>query len=359
MNQTALSFLRELVAAPSPSGSEWSGQKIVADYMAQYADTVDVDVHGNVLGVLNPDAEYRVMLAGHCDEIGLMVQHIDDKGYIYVSAVGGVNVPLLSGERIVIQARRGPVPGVIGVKPIHLMTPKERESSAAKIHELWVDIGAKTRKDAEKVVELGDVATIDAGWIGMRNGLVACRGFDDRIGAFIVTDVLRVLKNRKLKVGLYVVSTVQEEVGLRGSRTAAFDVDPNVGIAVDVSFASDYPGVDPKMVSEIKLGKGPILSRGPTYNPEVFERLRKAARDAKIATQMQPGARGANTDAYSIMLTRGGVATGLVSVPTRYLHSPVETISLRDAEQVVKLLAGFVSGLNGSEKWGVRRHRRA
>jgi endoglucanase len=311
---------------------------------------VETDVHGSVHGVLNPDAAVRVMLCGHCDEIGLMVQHIDDKGYVYVSALGGVNVPLLPAERVVIFGKKGAVPGVIGVKPIHVKSDKDKNGGPSKIHELWVDIGAKDKKDAERAVSLGDVGTIDAGWIDLRNGRVSCRGFDDRLGAFVVADVLRLLHGKKLNVALHAVSTVQEEVGLRGAKTAAFKVDPQIGIAVDVGFATDYPEMNEKMLGAAALGGGPVLHRGPTFNHEVLDLLQKTAKRKKIKTQMQPEPRGANTDAFALQMTRSGVAAGLISIATRYIHSPVETASVDDVASTVKLLAGFVSDLTGRER---------
>jgi len=353
MNQSSLLFLKSLLATPTPSGSEAAGQKIVADHMRQYADEIRTDVHGNTIGILNPGADCRVMLAGHCDEIGLMVQYIDDEGFIYFSAVGGVNTRLLQGERIVIQGRSAPVRGVIGVKPIHMMTDKEREAGPPKIHELSVDIGAGSRKDAEKVVEVGDVATIDTGWIELCNGLVACRGFDDRIGAFVIADVLRVLARRKLKVAVYAVSTVQEEIGLRGAKTAAYGIDPHLGLAVDVGFATDYPDMNKKIAGEAKLGKGPILHNGPTYNNHLLARMKQVAEKKKIKTQLQPEPRGASTDAYALQMTRAGVPAALVSIPSRYMHSPVETIALRDAENAVDLIAAFIASLTGKEKYAV------
>ncbi len=350
MDRVARRFLQQLLATPTPTGSEEAGQDIVTRYLRAYADTVERDVHGNVHAVLNPQGAYRVMLAGHCDEIGLMVQHIDEKGFLYVSMLGGIHVPLLQGERIVIQGRRGPVHGVIGVKPIHLMKEKE-EKEPSKIHELWVDIGARSRKDAERVVAVGNVATVNSGWLDLQNGRIACRGLDDRLGAFVIADVLRVLKGKRLAVAVHAVSTVQEEVGLRGAKTAAFGVDPKIGLAVDVGFASDYPGVDPKIVGEAKLGGGPILHCGPTYNKALLERLQRAARNARIRTQFQPEPRGAGTDAYAMMLTRAGVAVGLVSVPTRYLHSAVETAALQDATNAVRLIAQCILELRGDEQW--------
>ncbi len=350
MKPESLQFLKTLMATPTPSGWEHEGQNVVADYIRQYADSVETDIHGSVHAVMNPGADVRVMLAGHCDEIGLMVQHIDDKGFLYMSRVGGVDVRLLPGERIVIHSSRGAVPGVVGVKPIHLLEAKERDTPIKKIHELWVDIGAKTRKDAEKHVALGDVATIDTGWIELRNGLVACRGFDDRVGAFVIADVLRVLKGKELNVAVHAVSTVQEEIGLRGAQTAAFKVDPHIGIAVDVGFATDYPGMNEKIVGTAKLGAGPILHRGPIYNHKLLKIIERTAKKARIKTQMQPEPRGECTDAYAMQLTREGVAAALVSVPNRYMHSPVETIALKDAEAAIRLITQMILSLTGREK---------
>lgn len=350
MHTKALTFLKTLLETPTPTGFETRGQEIVADYMGQFADTVATDVHGNVHGVLNPGADIRVMLAGHCDEIGLMVQYIDDEGYLYVSALGGVTVTLLQGERLIIQGPKGPVPGVIGVKPIHLMTAEERKKPVDKIHELWVDIGAKNRKDAERLVSLGDVATINTGWIELANGLVACRAFDNRIGAFIIADVLRLLKNANLNIAVHAVSTVQEEVGLRGARTAAFGVDPHIGIAVDVGFATDYPGMNKKIVGAANAGDGPVLHPGPTYNPNLLKMLQRTAKQLKIKTQLQPEARGISTDAYALQMTRSGVAAALISLASRYIHSPVETLSIKDAENTTKLIAGLLKNMTGQEK---------
>jgi tetrahedral aminopeptidase len=352
MNKKALSFLKELLATPTPSGSETAGQKLVADYMSAYADSVECDVHGSVHGVLNPDGAYRVMLSGHCDEIGLMVQHIDDKGFLTMSVLGGMQESLLQAERILIQGNKGVVPGVFGVKPIHLSRLKPGEKNEPpRIFELFVDIGAKNRKDAEKRVSVGDVATIDAHWIELGNGYVACRGMDDRVGAFIVADTLRLLKEKTPRVAVHAVSTVQEEVGLRGGRTSAFGVDPHLGLAVDVAFATDYPEMNPKIVGECKLGDGPVLHCGPTHNKAVVTGLQKAAKAARLKVQMQPEARGEGTEAFAMHMTRRGVAASLVSVPCRYMHSAVETVCLDDVRKCVELLARFVGDLGGKENW--------
>lgn len=349
MRAESLEFLKDLLSKPTPSGYEMPGQEVVRSYMKSYADSVTTDVHGNVHGVINPKGKIKVMLAGHCDEIGLMVMHIDDKGYLYFAAVGGVNVPLLQGERVLVHGKKGSIPGVIGVKPIHLMDAKERQSPSHKIHDLWIDIGAKNRKDAEKYVTPGDVATIDTGWIDLKNGLVACRGFDDRIGAFTVAEVLRLLKGKEMNAAVHAVTTVQEEVGLRGAKTAADAIRPDVGIAVDVGFATDAPHMNVKMVGEAKLGGGPILHRGPNFNHTLFDLLEKSAKKARIKVQQQPIPRGSGTDANAIQMSHSGAAAALISIPNRYMHSPVEMIHLKDVEQTAKLIAELILSLKPSQ----------
>ena len=350
MDKAAREFLKDLLASPTPSGYEQPGQAVVEKYLKPYADEIRRDVHGNLHAVVNPKARTRVMLSGHCDEIGLMVMYIDDKGFISVASVGGVYVPLLQGERIVVHTAKGPVPGVIGVKPVHLMDAKEREAAVSKIHELWVDIGAKDKAEAEEMVELGDVATIDRGYLELPNDRIVARGLDDRIGVFAVAEALRLVSREKPAVAVHMVSSVQEEIGLRGAATAAFAIDPWIGIAVDVGFATDFPNANPKMVGEAALGGGPILHRGPNFNPAVYDRLVAAAKAARIKTQLQPIQRGSGTDANAIQVSRSGVAAALISIPCRYMHSPVEMISAKDADNSARLIAKFLSALKGGEK---------
>jgi len=343
-------FLKKLLSTPTPSGYERPGQDVVEDYLETHADSIRRDVHGNLHAVLNPKAKMRVMLAGHCDEIGLMLMHIDEKGFLYFASVGGVYVPLLMGERVTVHSGNGPVHGVVGVKPIHLMDPKERESAVAKIHELWIDIGAKNKKDAERYVRIGDVATVDRDYQELANGNFAARGLDDRIGVFVVAEAFRLLaEEKRLNVAVHLVSTVQEEVGLRGATTAAFGVDPHVGIAVDVGFATDFPGADPKKVGEAKLGGGPILHCGPNINLKVEKLLASAAKRLKMSVQMQPSPRSTGTDANAIQLSRAGVAAGLVSIPNRYMHSSAEMVNREDVENAARLIARFVRDLKSSE----------
>jgi len=344
MDKTALAFLERLVAAPSPSGYEQPAQKLLRQRMGRFADAVRTDVHGNVIAELNPKARLRVMLAGHVDEIGFMGKHITDDGYIYIAAIGGFDPMVAVAQRVLIHGAKGPVQGVIGRKPIHL-TERDERDKAPKMHDLWIDIGAKNRKDAEKAVRIGDCATIDAAMVRLRNGLIAARAFDDRMGAFIVAETLRKLKGRALKVAVYAVSTVQEEIGLRGARTSAYGIDPHVGIAVEVGHASDCPGVDAKRVGEAKLGGGPMVARGANINPVLFDRICATAKKAKIAIQLEGVPRGTGTDANAMQLTRSGVATALIAVPNRYMHSPVEVISTKDLDATSTLLAELLAAM--------------
>lgn len=353
MNKSVRTTLKELLAQPTPSGYEKPGQLVLEKYMKKNGAETSFDVHGNLHGVINPGAQTRVMLAGHCDEIGLMVMYIDDKGFIYFSAVGGVNVPLLQGEKVIIHTENGEIPGVIGVKPIHLMTAKERESSQSKIESLWIDIGAKDKEDALKYVALGDVATIDKNWTSLKNNLVTCRGFDDRIGAFIISDVLRHLKDKKLNVAVHAVSTVQEEIGLRGAKTAADAIKPHIGIAVDVGFATDAPEMNAKMVGEANCGEGPILHRGPNFNHVLHKRLCSVAKKSKIPVQQQPIPRGSGTDANAMQLSANHCATALISIPNRYMHSPVEIVNLDDVENCSKLISELILNLKADEDFVV------
>jgi putative aminopeptidase FrvX len=339
-------LLRRLLALPTPSGWEADGQKLLADHLRPFAESVEFDRHGNLVATLNSAAPVRVMLEGHCDEIGFMVQYIDTDGRLYMTALGGVTNALLAGERIVIQGRSGPVNGVFGVRPPHLMKTAERDQVAPKeITDVSVDIGASSREEAEEAVELGAPAVIDAGWRPLCGDRVSCRGFDNRIGAFIVAETMRRLAGEPLDVAVHMVSSVQEELGLVGGTTAAYDLHPDLGLCCDVGFASDTPGNDKHLVGDVKLGGGPIVCFGPTYDRALRERLEEVAKANDIPVQRQVRNRGNNTNAWAMRLQRGGCPCALVSVPLRYMHSPVEVISLSDAAKSIELLAATLKSL--------------
>jgi len=345
MDRSAKKFFKEILETPSPSGYEQPVQEIVRKYVADFADEVRTDLHGNVIAACNTGAPLRVMFAGHADQIGLIVSHVNENGYIYTNTIGGWDPQQLIGQRMTIHTAGGPIPAVIARKAIHLLDQEERKQ-VVKHKELWLDIGAKDHDEAAKVVAVGDPVTLELGYQEMRNNLANSPGMDDKTGLWACVEALRrAAKRGGLKVGVFAVSTVQEEVGLRGATTSAYGVNPHVGIAVDVTHATDCPTIDKTQEGDVKLGGGPVIYRGPNMNPNVVERLRAAATAAKITCQWAACGRGTGTDANAIQLARGGVAAGLISVPNRYMHSAVEMISLDDIDQCADLLAEFALGV--------------
>lgn len=340
MRPTSLAFLHRLLDAPGPSGFETAPAKVWRDEAATIADDVSVDVSGNSTAVLHADGAPRIMFAGHIDEIGLMVSHVDDDGFLSFQGIGGWDPQVLVGQRIVIAAKGGPVAGVIGRKPIHLLKADEKEK-AMKIADLWIDIGAKSRKDALRRLRIGDPAVVAAAALPLPNGRLASRSIDNRIGAFVVLEALRLLRRPVPKAAVHAVATAQEEIGWfgGGARTSATGLEPTVALVVDVTHATDHPGADKKEVGDVRLGAGPVLSRGSSVNSVVFELLAKTAEREKIPYQLQAAPRDTGTDADAIATAHRGVATGLVSVPNRYMHSPNEMVDVGDLERAAALLA--------------------
>jgi len=345
MDERSRKFLRQILETPSPSGYERPVQDLVREYVADFADEVTTDLHGNVIAAANTSAPMRVMFAGHCDQIGLLVQHVDSDGFIYVQPIGGWDVQVLIGQRMTIWTDNGPVQGVIARKPIHLLSDEERKQ-IPKMKDLWVDIGAKSKEETLSVVRIGDPLTLDLIYRDLRNNMAISPAMDDKCGLWIVLEAMRRACKKKLRCALYAVSTVQEEIGLRGARTSSFGIDPQVGIAVDVTHATDCPTVDKKEEGDVALGKGPVVYRGPNMNPRVVEYLIRAAEENKIPFQMSAESRATGTDANAMQVNRAGMATGLVSVANRYMHSPVEMISLEDIDHSADLLAEFALSID-------------
>jgi putative aminopeptidase FrvX len=348
MEVKAHEFLKAMLTVPSPSGYEEPVQAVVREYVSDFADEVITDVHGNVIVGVNVDAPVRVLLAGHADQIGLVVTHIDDKGFIYTLPVGGWDPQQLIGQRMTIWTKSGPVAAVIARKAIHLLNPEERKQ-VVKLEDLWLDIGAIDKDDAASLVMIGDPVTLELGYQEMRNGLANSPGMDNKTGAWVVIEALRRAKEKGLNVALYAVTTVQEEIGLRGAKTSTHGVDPHIGIAVDVTHATDCPTIDKRQSGDVKLGGGPVVERGPNVNPHLFDRMIAAATGADIPVQITAHNRGTPTDANAIQLTRAGTAAGLISIPNRYMHSAVETIALDDIDKAAELIAEFVAALTGNE----------
>jgi len=334
-------FFKDLVMAPSPSGFEQPAQEVYRNFVKEFTDEVTTDVHGNVIAFRKGTGKLRFMVSGHADEIGLMVKYIDDNGFVRFTAIGGVDASLLPGLRINIYHNKKVVRGIIGRKPIHLMNPEDRKN-APKLSDLWIDIGAKDKKAAEKKVCIGDHATFSPGLETLSGSIITTKATDNKAGVYVAGCLLKELSNEEIAANVYSVSSVQEEVGLRGARTSAFGIDPQVGIAIDVTHATDYPGMNKNQLGDVALEKGPSISVGANINPKVFELLKKAGDKAKIQYQIEAAPRGTGTDANAIQVTRAGVAAGLISIPNRYMHTPNEVISLKDLDGAVKLLAEFV-----------------
>jgi endoglucanase len=340
MREASLTFLEELLAAPSPSGYEQPAQRVFRSYLAPFC-TVTSDVMGNVFGCIEGagNDRPRVMLVGHSDEIGLQVRYIDDDGFLYFAAIGGVDAHITPGMRVHVHAAKGRLNGVIGKRPIHLMEGKDRES-VVKLEAQYIDIGAASKKEAQEMVRVGDPITFAVTMERLANDRITCRGLDDKAGSFVVAEVLRRVSELpdKLAIDLYGVSSVQEEVGLRGGTTSSYTVKPDIGICVEVDFATDQPDVEKKHNGEVSLGKGAILPRGANINPALFDLLSETAEKEQIPVQYTGIARATGTDANVMQISRGGVATALVKLPLRYMHTPVETLSLADLDSAVDLL---------------------
>ncbi|MDZ4169861.1 MAG: M42 family metallopeptidase [Coriobacteriia bacterium] len=346
MQKRDLAFLQELVEAPSPSGFEQPAAAVFRKRLSRVADTVETNVMGSVHATLKGTKRngVSVMLAGHIDEIGLMVNYITSEGFIAFAAIGGVDAAILPGMRVHVHTSEGPLLGIMGRKPIHLIEDDERKN-VTKIEKLFIDLGLPADKVKERV-RVGDCITFGVGFEAFGDDLAVSRAFDDKMGAWIAARVLEEVKKAGGAAGdLVAAATVQEEIGLRGGITSAWGVDPQVGIAVEVGHATDYPDIDKRKHGEADCGKGPIIARGPNINPAVFDLLLAAADKAKVPYQIGAEPRGTGTDANAIQLSRGGKAAALVSIPLRYMHTPTEVLSLKDLDSAVKLLARFVLDL--------------
>lgn len=348
MESKAKDFLVKLLETPGPSGYEKPVQDVVRDYVRHFADEITTDVHGNVIAVKRRHGALRVMLAGHCDQIGMLVTHYHDNGFLHAQTIGGWDAQQLVGQRMTVWTARGPIPAVISRKPIHLLTDEERRQ-VVKLEDLWLDIGAKNKEEARELVRIGDPVTLQLGFQEMRNGLANAPAMDNKCGLWVVIEALRRAAERELKVAVYAVSTVAEEIGLRGAQTSAFGIDPHVGIAVDVTHATDCPTIDKRQHGDVSLGSGPVIVRGPNMNPHIVERLIALAQKLEIPHQLTASGKAQPNDSNVLQINRAGVATGLVSIPNRYMHSAVEMISLEDIDRAADLLAEFVCSLRGDE----------
>jgi putative aminopeptidase FrvX len=337
--------LRELLAARGPSGYETAPAGVWSAAAEAFGAEVQTDVVGTPSACVAPRAaghaaSRRLIVMGHIDEIGLIVTHIDDEGYLWFREVGGWDAQILVGQRVVLATREGEVIGVIGKKPIHLLREEERKK-VAEVRDLHIDIGAQDGEQARGMVRIGDVAVIDGDPVELPNGRLASRALDNRLGSFVALEAARLVAEVGGATGWEVVAVAaaQEETTFGGSRTSAFSLEPDAAIVVDVTHATDAPGIDVKESGKHELGSGPVLSRGSTLNPRLSELLHDTAEAEKIAFTLEAIGRNTGTDADAVHLSRGGVPTGLVSIPLRYMHSPVELVQLEDVHAAAKLIA--------------------
>ena len=337
---SSLEFLKRLLDTPGPSGHESAPARVWREEAKKFAHEVTADVAGNSTAVVNPSGSPTIMLDGHIDEIGVLVQYIDDEGYVYIAPIGGWDPQVLVAQRIRFVTEKGDVLGVVGRRPIHLIKTEDREK-ATKISELWVDIGARNKAEAQERLTVGDPGVIDSRAIEMPNGRLVSRSIDDRIGAFVVLEALRRYAEQPGKAKVVAVATTQEEIAWNGggALVCAQCVDPAMAIVVDVTFATDHPALEKKELGEHALGGGPVLSRGGLISPVAFRVLRDTATKQGIPHSLHGVGRDTATNADAIAIARQGVATALVSIPNRYMHSPNEMVALADVDHAATLLA--------------------
>lgn len=342
MRNESLEFLKKLAAASSPSGYEQNIGSLYRSYITPYVNDIKTDVLGNVAGVINPRGSIKIMLAGHMDEIGFMVHYISDHGFLHFSSIGGNDSAVADGQRVWVNGHKR-IAGVIGAKAIHLQTPDEIKQKPA-MKGLWIDIGARSRAEAEEVVSLGDAITVQAEFASLLGDRATARAFDNKAGLLIVAEALRLLKEEPglhPDVAVYGVATVQEEIGSRGATTSAFNIDPHTALAVDMGQALDLPHMIVSEQGEFFLGKGPGIPKGANTNPEVFRLLTFAADSNGIPYQVRATPSTSPTDARVLQISRQGMAAGLLEVPLRYMHTPSEVLCLNDVENCARLMAAY------------------
>ena len=355
MRAASLKFLETLINTPSPTGHETRGQRVWLDYAGQFADETYSDAYGNCVAVLNKGGSPRLMLAAHADEIAMSVNFINAEGFIYVRKMGGIDPAITKAQRVTIHTRTGPVRGVVGNVAPHLMR-LEGEPKPPKIHDLFIDIGAAGKKEAEKLVRIGDPITLNDQFELLRHDLAVARAFDNRIGTFAVAEALRLVGESKKnpRAEICAVSNIMEETGCLGARQIAYSLQPDAALVVDVTHATDYPTVSQAQHGDVKIGRGPALTHGGCNHREVVARLENLAAAEKIPLQHEAISSTSGTDTDVIFWTRGGIPSALISLPNRYMHSPVEVVSLKDLEMIPRLMAAFALSLKAGEQFKVK-----
>ncbi len=354
MEKAPLKFFENLIATPSPSGFETGAQRVWADYVKPHCDHFSTDAYGNAFARLG-DAKHKphIVLAGHIDELGFMASHINEEGFLFVQGIGGIDRALFRGQRVHVHGPQGTIGGVTGSLAIHLQEPDDRKK-VPELHEMYIDIGAGSKAEAEKFVRVGDSITYADGFEHLQNNRVAARGCDNRIGVWSAGEALRQLVAKPPKACVTAVSTVQEENGLYGATMAAYALQPDVALVVDVTHGTDIPNCSKPKHGDVRLGKGPVISFGSSNHPLVVQRLLDVAAREKIPVQREANPRRTGTDADAFFLQRGGIPTASLGLPNRYMHSPVEVVDLDDLAAMAKLLAAFCRSVTPGESFHVQ-----
>ena len=351
VDEKPLNFLERLIATPSPSGFEVQAQRVWADYVKPFCDEFTSDAYGNAFARLgSPEQKPHVALAGHIDELGFMVSHINEEGFLFVQGIGGIDRSLFRGQRVHVHGQQRTVPGVTGSLAIHLQEPDDRKK-VPEMHEMYIDIGAASKAEAEAIVNVGDAVTYADGFERLQGDRVAARGSDNRIGVWSAGEALRQLSLDRPTCCVTAVSTVQEENGLYGATMAAYALNPDVALVVDVTHGTDIPNCSKPKHGDVRLGRGPVISFGSSNHPVVVQRLLEVAAQENIPVQREANPRRTGTDADAFFLQRGGVPTASIGLPNRYMHSPVEVIDLGDLAALAKLLAAFCRSVKPGENF--------
>jgi endoglucanase len=337
--------LKQLLSTPGPSGYEAKAAAVWRE-AASFAQIESDNLGSSIARVPGSNEDKLVAVVGHIDEIGLAITHVDEKGFAWFTTIGGWDPQILVGQRVTIDTKDGPVPGIIGRKPIHLLKDEQRKK-VVEIEGLHIDIGAADRDEALGMVRIGDSVVIDAQPLTLAGDRLASRSMDNRLGSYVALEYARRCHERGgHAVSVAGVAAVQEEIGINGAQTSAYMLRPTIAVVVDVTHATDAPGVDEKENGSHPLGSGPVIGRGATLSPQVFELLVETAEREGMPYTIETSGRRTATDADGYQISRAGIPTGLVSIPLRYMHSPVELVDLRDVEAAIELLVAFATGLD-------------
>jgi putative aminopeptidase FrvX len=353
MTDDARRFLFELLNTPSPTGFERAGQKVWMDYTRQWADQIETDSYGTAwVTRQGRDPKLRIMLEAHADEIGFMVNNISDDGYLFLTRIGRSDYTIARGKRLTILGDKGPVLGVVGNIAIHLREGDDEKTP--KLHEVFVDIGSDTRAEVQnRGIRPGHPAVYTDKAEELTAGRMIGRALDNRMGGFILSQVLASLfaQSERSRATVYAVNAVQEEIGGAGAKMIAYRLEPQAAIVLDVTHATDSPGIDKNKHGSVRLGGGPSLTHGTANHPVLVRRLVELAARFEIPVQHEASSRGTGTDTDSVYSSRSGVPSALISIPLRYMHSPVELVDLADVERCIRLLTSFVESFDGVLQW--------